>query len=607
MEQKRCPTCKSEVQKSWALCPMDGTRLTLDTGKSSTTIQDNVMHKEDVNEALKLLRKRLNLPGKKSNEIPIIPETKKCPLCLKIYPACADVCAADSTVLEVIPCDSLIGQVLGGSYQVQTILGVGGSSQVYKARHVFLGRPVAIKVLHSSHAGNEEQVKRFLQESRAVSSLHHENIVNLYDFGLTDDGRPFLVMDLLEGINLSDLIRHNGPVDPTRAIKIFRQVANALNHAHRKGIVHRDVKPSNIVLEQNDDNEEVVKLVDFGLAKLMSWATLETFFHSMQGMVFGSPSYMSPEQCADKTIDVRSDIYSLGASLYEALSGKPVFVGESVAAVMVMQLHESPLPLLEVAPERNMPKELNDIVMKMLRKDPDQRHQSIDEFLQELDILGGSRKKRRTPALPPQRKERTSILVVDDEEVSLYACAMAISMQPDFEIIGVAINGELAVQKVQELKPDLVIMDLELPVIDGAEATRMIRDLRPETKILILSSHTDRAGVIRAFKNGAMGYVIKSLPGEQFFSSIRTITLGSFWIDDGLDEDIAAEARKLVFETFRKQSRNVVLSRTEVELLTFWLEDISDTDICTRLNIREDVLITQKQRLKTMLTAVNNS
>lgn len=585
---------------------MDGTRLSMETTRPDAN-SDSHSVKEDVHEALDLLRKRLNIPGKRTMEFSAISGSKVCPTCKKVYPLTARFCSDDSDELELVAGDSLIGQVLGGSYQVLSVVGSGGSSQVYKAKHVFLGRPVAIKVLHASHVGNDEQVKRFLQESRAVSSLHHENIVSLYDFGLTDDGRPFLVMDYLEGTSLFDLIKTNGALEPMRAVNIFKQVCEALNHAHQKGIVHRDIKPGNIVLQCEDGQEDRAKLVDFGLAKIMSWATLDAFHHTQQGIVFGSPRYMSPEQCADKAVGTSSDVYSLGASMYEALVGHAPFDGESVAALMVKHLHEQPKSLLEAAPNANIPLALNDIVMKTLRKDPAERHQSMNELIQELEDLTGTRKERKAPQIAKQRKERTSILVVDDEEVSLLACAMAISMQPDFEVVGVAINGELALQKVEELEPDVVIMDLELPVIDGAEATRLIREVRPETKVLILSSHTERAKVINAFSNGAMGYVVKSLPGERFFSSIRAIALGSFWIDDALDDDLIYEAREQVYEMFRRQNFTVTLSKPELDLITFWLEGLKDEEIAERLNIRLDVLLTQKLGLRRIFKALTLS
>lgn len=577
---------------------MDGTRLSMESSRSGDS-QENISTREDVHEALNLLRKRLNIPGKRTIELSM-PGSKKCPVCSKIYPETERTCPQDSSPLEIMTGDSLVGEILGGSYQVLSVLGIGGSSQVYKAKHVFLGRAVAIKVLHASQVCNEEQIRRFLQESRTVSSLHHENIVNLYDFGLTDDGRPFLVMDYLEGTSLFEMIRESGSIEPMRAIHIFKQVCEALDHAHKKGVVHRDIKPGNIVLQDVEDRKDVVKLVDFGLVKLMSWAALDVFHHTQQGIVCGSPRYMSPEQCADKFIDARSDIYSLGASLYEALCGDPPFLGDSVAVLMMKHLSEIPRQLIEVAPDKKIPKELNDIVMKTLEKDPDKRQQSMSELIHDFEILTGTRKEKPAPSATPHHRDKTSILVVDDDEVSLLACAMAINMQSDFEIVGVAINGELAVQKVQELNPDVVVMDLELPVINGADAARLIREARPETKVLIMSSHTDRSEVLNAFTKGAMGYVIKSLPGERFFSSIRTVALGSFWIDDGLDDDLIYEAREIVYETFRRQNCTVTLSCPEVNLLTLWLEGTSDQDICARLGIREDLLYMQKQRLWNM-------
>lgn len=604
--EKRCPTCNTEVQLTWMTCPLDGTWLSPSPPEEVQPI--SLAASEAVDQALEVLTRRLQLPGKRTLE-QHRPGSKRCPKCKELYPLTANFCSVDSSPLEQIQTEELIGQVLSGSYQVVSLLGEGGSSKVYKAKHVFLGREVAIKILHRNEVNDELKVKRFLQESRAVSSLNHANIVNLYDFGLTEDGRPYLVMDLLEGRSLYELLQSHGTPTVETTIRIFRQVGEALNHAHLKGIVHRDVKPANIVIIEGN----IVKLVDFGLAKIMSWANLEALQKTQAGMIFGSPRYMSPEQCSDSPIDIRSDIYSLGVCLFECLTGKAPFSGESVVTTLLKHIHEEPPNVREINPDIEMPDQLEHIVMKCLHKDPNHRYQSMNEIIHEFDEITGLNKKvtveevEKVPPVKP-KKEHTTVLIVDDEEVTLLAYSNSIRMQPDFEVVGVAINGELAVQQVKDLTPDVVIMDFELPVINGADATRLIKQSFPNTKILILSSHNDRVKVLDAFAAGAEGYALKSLPGERFFTSIRTVAVGSLWIDDGLDDQLIYEAREMVYNRFKNQKVLPVpgtLSHIELRLLKLLLEGCSDEELCKRLELSPDLLQTQKRSIMRVLNSMN--
>ncbi len=604
--EKRCPTCNAEVQQTWMTCPLDGTWLYPSVAEDSAADKPPT---ETVDQALEVLTRRLQLPGRRTLEQIRPAFSKQCPLCNELYPVSANFCSIDSSPLQQVQTEEHIGQVLSGSYQILSLLGEGGSSKVYKAKHVFLGRTVAIKILRGNEVKDELKLKRFLQESRAVSSLTHPNIVNLYDFGLTEDGRPYLVMDLLEGRSLYELIQTSGPLKFETAVTIFKQVCEALHHAHLKGIVHRDVKPANIVMI---DGQEVVKLVDFGLAKIMSWATLESLQATQAGMIFGSPRYMSPEQCSDQTVDVRSDVYALGVCMFETLTGQPPFTGESVVSTLLKHIHEQAPSVREVKPDARIPEKLDLLVQKCLNKDPNTRYQSMTELIEELDALSGSTSKSKEKKVAVEtkaKKDHTTVLIVDDEEVSLLACAMAVRKQADFEVVGVAINGELAVQKVEELRPDVVIMDFELPMINGADATRLIKERFPDTRILVLSSHSEREKVLDAFAAGANGYVLKSLPGERLFTSIRTIAVGSLWIDDGLDEQLVYDARELVYSMYKNKKvlpMPGALSHVELKLLKLMLEGLSEEELCSRLEVTPDILQAQKQGILRMLNTLNS-
>lgn len=581
---KRCPICGIQVDSKWLNCPADGAWLfSVAVPGSSLVTVDTVLDK---------LTKQLRLPGKQTLEHAQTQMSHKtCPKCVTNYPPTVNFCPVDATPLYF---GDLTGHVLNGTYRMISVLGEGSTSQVYRARHLYLDRQVAVKVLKPHLAYDDTTVKRFFQESRAVSNLSHPGIVALHDFGLTDDQRPYQVTDLLTGETLLYYLNSKGPLGEDSAVSIFKRVCDALNHAHLRGIIHRDVKPANIMFS---DGPELIKIVDFGLAKLMPTSGIDSLQATKDGIICGSPRYMSPEQCEGKNVDVRSDVYAVGVSMFEALSGQPPFDSENVIGLMVQHL-QSPVPSLRAEYRgQRISEELETVVNKCLEKAPENRYQTMQELRESLDRISNGQATIITPNKPAIKNIR--ILIVDDEEVSLVACAMAVRKQQDLEVAGIAINGELALQKVDELRPDLVVMDFELPVCNGADATRLIKKHYPDTRVLILSSHTDRETVMNTFSAGADGYVLKSLPGERLFTSIRTVAVGSLWIDDGLDEDLVYDARELVYSKNRDEKVMLTgcLSNIEFDLLKLILEGISDEQIGLRLNVGGDLLRTYRQSL----------
>ena len=230
---------------------------------------------------------------------------------------------------------------------------------------------------------NEITVQRFQNEGRAICELNHPNIINIQNFGMLNNRIPYLVMDYLKGKSLSTIISDKGNLDSTEAIKIFSQIANAVSHAHSKGIIHRDLKPSNVIIT---DEDNIVKILDFGIAKLID--SNKNFGSLTQtGDVFGSPYYMSPEQCKGEKLDERSDIYSLGCLMYETLTGRPPFIGQNLLESLHQQLNESPKSLKLVNPKIQISPELENIVLKCLNKDPKSRYQSMSELNKDLDIV----------------------------------------------------------------------------------------------------------------------------------------------------------------------------------------------------------------------------
>lgn len=312
---------------------------------------------------------------------------KRCPKCHREYPVQSVICDVDSTLLMLVQEDPLLNAFLAEKYRIIEEAGRGGMSVVYKGIQESIDRTVAIKILQSQLVSDPTSVKRFQQEAQAASLLKHENIITMYDFGI-HDGRPFLVMDFLHGDSLADIIRRDNQVECERAIKIFIQATDALAHAHRHGVIHRDLKSSNIMLVAEEDRIDIVKVVDFGIAKLLPNSGRQSQNLTQTGEIFGSPIYMSPEQCMGHILDARSDIYSMGTMFYESLTGYPALMGKTIVETMEMQVRETPKSFSEIRPDLQLPKEMETLVLRALEKKPDNRYQSMEEFRDALVHIG---------------------------------------------------------------------------------------------------------------------------------------------------------------------------------------------------------------------------
>ena len=309
---------------------------------------------------------------------------KICKQCHKTYPSDQDNCPDDGEPLAPVMTDPLLGTLFADKYEIQSILGRGGMSIVYKARHKYMNRTVAVKLLLEQHMEDPIAFKRFQQESEAASSLSHQNIVIVHDFGITQANQAYFVMDCLEGDSLEDVILRDGPVAMDRAINIFRQVCDGLIHAHKKGVVHRDIKPSNVVLIREDDGSETVKIVDFGLAKLHRPQGPDEARLTQSGMVFGSPLYMSPEQCQGYPLDGRSDVYSVGILMYETLAGVTPFAADSFFNLALLHLHQKPPAFAQSAPHVSVSMQMEAVIAKCLEKDPADRFETVEQLRQKL-------------------------------------------------------------------------------------------------------------------------------------------------------------------------------------------------------------------------------
>ncbi|HEV8059773.1 MAG TPA: serine/threonine-protein kinase [Gemmataceae bacterium] len=264
-----------------------------------------------------------------------------------------------------------------GQYSLKEKLGAGGMGEVYLGEHILLRRPCAIKVIRPDRSGDPKTLLRFEREVRVMATLTHWNTVEIFDYGHTEDGTFYYVMEYLPGLSLQELVDQSGPLAPERAVSLLRQVAGALREAHAIGFIHRDIKPSNIIACERGRVYDVAKLLDFGLVKGFGQSQ-ELIGATQDGAITGSPAYMSPEQGVGKPLDARSDIYSLGAVAYFLLTGQMPFVRDNPMQVILAHAHDEVVPPATLRP--GIPDDLERLILRCLEKEPGNRFQSVDEL-----------------------------------------------------------------------------------------------------------------------------------------------------------------------------------------------------------------------------------
>jgi len=273
---------------------------------------------------------------------------------------------------------------LSAKYTFLSTIGEGGMGVIYKARQIVLKKIVAIKMIHP-HLCNAKTLSRLQVEGRAAGVLSHPSIVAVHDCGVTQNGQPYLVMDYVEGATLAEILRKEGSLSAQRVVSLTLQICDALAHSHSKSVLHRDLKPSNIMIVLADDGTEKIRIMDFGIAKIID----DTEGGAVQqltrtGEAVGSPLYMSPEQCRGKSVDHRSDLYSLGCVMYECLTGAPPLMGNNVLETMMMHMNTKPIALSEATLGNRPSEHLEQTVMRLLEKDPDDRFQSMTDLQSNL-------------------------------------------------------------------------------------------------------------------------------------------------------------------------------------------------------------------------------
>lgn len=300
-----------------------------------------------------------------------------CKACGKETRECACYNNAVVAVPWTIPDDASVpGEIVSGKYEVIRLLGQGSSATVSLVRHLVTGNLYAMKMLNSHVQQADEAKIRFEREANAISTLSHRNLVSLYDFGMKSSGQLYFITDFVDGLSLHHVMKVDWPLELSRVVGIFIQICDAMQYAHENGLIHRDLKPTNIILAADSNGAGLVRVVDFGIVKLSEGERRPQKL-TQEGTVVGSPSYMSPEQCRAFEVDHRTDIYSLGCLLYEVITGKPAFDGKNSMDILVKQVTQAPPVISKEFPELAVDPRIEEIVLKLLAKDADDRFQTM--------------------------------------------------------------------------------------------------------------------------------------------------------------------------------------------------------------------------------------
>lgn len=431
----------------------------------------------------------------------------------------------------------MIGTKLRKRYEIREHLGDGSTATVYKAFDERLERDVAIKML-LPHVKDTTR-KRFFQEATSAAALNHPHIMGIFDID-QDGDRHFLVMEYVEGVSLSFYV----PSTPEVIIELGTQIAGALQYAHERQIIHRDIKPANIKVTPDGK----VKIMDLGLA-LPHDAKRVT----AHGMVIGTPAYLSPEQAQGMKLDHRTDIYSLGIVLYEMATGQLPFNADDIGALLLQQVKQPPPPPRLM--NGDIPVALENVILKCLEKNPSRRFQSCGALGTALsaslprsddgdtlvgrpdwgDTLQAAAVARQQASSKP-RKRTLRVILADDHTLLRKSLANLLETHDDFVVVAEAGDGESALQQTLSILPDILMLDLNMPVRGGLEILPDIRQQAPTVKVLVLTGREEDAYIVRALRAGAHGYMLKSSDENELIDAMRKVIDGQLILGRGVAE-----------------------------------------------------------------------
>lgn len=425
------------------------------------------------------------------------------------------------------------GDEIGG-YRIDATAGRGGMGLVYRARQRRPDRIVALKVIVPELAADPSFRARFEHESNVAAQIEHPNVIPVYEVG-EDQELLYIAMRFIHGIDLGGLLAQSGPLEPERATRLIAQVGNALDAAHARGLVHRDIKPGNVLVDPDDH----VYLTDFGLTK----RTDQTTGMTATGMFVGTVDYIAPEQIEGRQIDGRADIYSLGCMLYELLSGSVPFPRDSDIPKIFAHVNDPPPRLL------NVPEPLADVVVRAMAKRPTDRFPSAGEFARAArTAVAGAQPptSERAPAAPTRAGSavgKVTVLVVDDHPFFRDGVTRALERSGEIEVVAEADNGRQGLEAIRREVPSVALVDYQMPEMDGIDLLRAVVREQLATRVLLLSAVVDGATVFRAVEEGAAGYLSKDAHREEIVNGVLSVANGNTVLPPELAAGLAAEIR----------------------------------------------------------------
>jgi DNA-binding NarL/FixJ family response regulator/predicted Ser/Thr protein kinase len=466
---------------------------------------------------------------------------------------------------------------IGPRYEIEKLIGSGAVGRVYLGRDRQSGEPVAIKELMPDWVAHDpDSVERFRREGEALRKLNHPNIVKVLAT-LEENDQHYLVMEYVGGGSLADLLKRQRQLPIEQVISIGLELSDALSRAHHLDIIHRDIKPGNILLAEDG----TPRLTDFGLARLGSYPALTT-----AGQVLGTFQYLSPEACANQPLDARADIWSFGVVLFEMLTGRLPFDGDSPIEI-IRAIQTQPVP--EVTWYRqDVPAPLADLIHRMLMRDRPVRLASARLVGAELEALQRGAPKSDRPTAPRSATPQIKVLLVDDHAVVRQGLRTFLELQDDMTIAGEAANGAEAIEQAKRTQPDVVLLDLMMPQMGGVEATPHIIAACPQARVIILTSFGEDDQVIPAIRAGAQGYLLKDIPPNDLVQAVREAHQGKAQ----LHPDVAKKLMSAVAAPPAAASPEPDLTERELEVLRLIAQGMNNQQIAQTLTISEKTVKT---------------
>lgn len=476
----------------------------------------------------------------------------------------------------------MIGQTLNNRYEIQELIGEGATAAVYRGVDARLGRTVAIKVLLPYVDNTTRQ--RFQREAQSAAKLNHPNIMAIYDVG-GDEKQPYLIIEYIEGRPLFSFI----PSPPEYVAEVGRQICEALDYAHKQGLIHRDIKPANIHITPNGQ----VKIMDFGLA-----ITGETKRLTATGRIIGTPAYLSPEQAQGLALNHRTDIYSLGVVLYEMVTGVLPFDADDIGVLLLQQVKKQPKPPRDLLPD--IPEALERVILKSLAKQPDARFETAGEMAAALhEVVHGTAPvtnnrptaesgpvAAETPDQPATAEGVVRVVLADDHRILRTSLAMFLDDNPGIEVVGQADDGSQALAIVTDTQPDVLLLDLNMPGTSGLQVLPELRAQLPELRVLVLTGRDEDAYIMRALRAGAHGYVLKTISEAELVAAVQDVAAGHLVLGHGV-------AERVVQGLMSADSDTPKFSDLDRAILTGVAAGLTNDQIAERLKIDPQLVTTQ--------------